>query len=31
MQAVQVGNWPAPFGITLVADLFGAIMVVLAA
>jgi multicomponent Na+:H+ antiporter subunit D len=28
--AVQVGNWPAPFGITLVADLFGAIMVVLA-
>ena len=29
--AVQVGNWPAPFGITLVADLFGAIMVTLAA
>jgi multicomponent Na+:H+ antiporter subunit D len=27
----QVGNWPAPFGITLVADLLGAIMVVLAA
>jgi multicomponent Na+:H+ antiporter subunit D len=27
--AVQVGNWPAPFGITLVADLFSAIMVVL--
>lgn len=28
--AVQVGNWPAPFGITLVADLFSAIMVLLA-
>jgi multicomponent Na+:H+ antiporter subunit D len=27
---LQVGNWPAPFGITLVADLFSAIMVVLA-
>jgi multicomponent Na+:H+ antiporter subunit D len=27
---VQVGNWPAPFGITLVADLFSALMVVLA-
>jgi multicomponent Na+:H+ antiporter subunit D len=27
--AVQLGNWPAPFGITLVADLFSAIMVVL--
>lgn len=26
---VQIGNWPAPFGITLVADLFSAIMVVL--
>jgi len=26
--AVQVGNWPAPFGITLVADLFSAIMIV---
>lgn len=26
----QVGDWPAPFGITLVADLFGAMMVVLA-
>ena len=25
----QVGNWPAPFGITLVSDLFSAIMVVL--
>lgn len=30
IQAVQVGNWPAPFGITLVADLFSALMVVLA-
>jgi multicomponent Na+:H+ antiporter subunit D len=29
--AMQAGNWPAPFGITLVADLLGAIMVVLAA
>jgi multicomponent Na+:H+ antiporter subunit D len=29
--ATQLGNWPAPFGITLVADLFSAIMVVLAA
>jgi multicomponent Na+:H+ antiporter subunit D len=28
---VQVGDWPAPFGITLVADLLSAIMVVLAA
>jgi multicomponent Na+:H+ antiporter subunit D len=26
---VQVGNWPAPFGITFVADLFSAIMTVL--
>ncbi|MGQ9848767.1 MAG: Na+/H+ antiporter subunit D [Aggregatilineaceae bacterium] len=29
IQAVQIGNWPAPFGITLVADLFSAIMVVM--
>lgn len=29
--ALQVGNWPAPFGITLVADLFGAIMVLVSA
>ncbi|MGD2186559.1 MAG: Na+/H+ antiporter subunit D [Desulfobacterales bacterium] len=29
--ASQLGNWPAPFGITLVADLFSAIMTVLAA
>jgi multicomponent Na+:H+ antiporter subunit D len=27
IQAVQIGGWPAPFGITLVADLFSAIMV----
>lgn len=27
---MQVGAWPAPYGITLVADLFSAIMVVLA-
>jgi multicomponent Na+:H+ antiporter subunit D len=30
IQVVQVGSWPAPFGITLVADVFSAIMVVLA-
>lgn len=30
IQVMQMGNWPAPFGITLVADLFSAIMVVLA-
>jgi len=29
IQASQVGNWPAPFGITIVADLFSASMVVL--
>jgi multicomponent Na+:H+ antiporter subunit D len=28
--ASQAGNWPAPYGITLVADVFGAMMVVLA-
>jgi len=28
--ATHMGQWPAPFGITLVADLFSAIMVVLA-
>jgi multicomponent Na+:H+ antiporter subunit D len=27
IQVVQAGGWPAPFGITLVADLFSAIMV----
>ncbi len=30
IQAQQIGNWPAPFGITFVADLFSALMVVLA-
>jgi multicomponent Na+:H+ antiporter subunit D len=30
IQTTQIGNWPAPFGITLVADLFSSIMVVLA-
>jgi multicomponent Na+:H+ antiporter subunit D len=29
--AVNVGGWPAPVGITLVADLFAALMVVIAA
>ncbi len=28
-QAAQMGNWPAPFGITLVADTLSAIMVVI--
>jgi multicomponent Na+:H+ antiporter subunit D len=28
--AVQMANWPAPFGITMVADLLGSLMVVLA-
>ena len=30
IQVVQAGGWPAPFGITLVADLLSAIMLVLA-
>ena len=30
IQVMQGGNWPAPFGITLVADLFSAVMVLLA-
>ena len=30
IQAAQIGNWPAPYGITLVADLFSAVMVLLA-
>lgn len=29
--ATQVGGWPAPFGITVVADMFSALMVLLAA
>lgn len=31
IQVLEMGSWPAPFGIVLVADLFGAIMVVLTA
>lgn len=30
IMASQMGDWPAPFGITLVADLFSAVMVVIA-
>jgi len=29
IQVLQVASWPAPFGITLVADLFSALMVVM--
>ena len=29
--AAQMGGWPAPFGITLVADLLSAVMVVITA
>lgn len=29
VQSTQIGDWPAPFGITFVADLFSAIMVVM--
>ena len=29
IQVLQVGSWPAPFGITLVADLFSAVMIVM--
>ena len=31
MLKVQIGNWPAPYGITLVADRFSALMIVVAA
>ena len=31
IQHLQVGNWPAPFGIVLVVDLLSAIMVTVAA
>lgn len=31
IQVVQIGNWPAPYGITLVADLFASIMVLISA
>jgi len=30
IQVLQLGNWPAPFGITFVADLFSSIMLILA-
>jgi multicomponent Na+:H+ antiporter subunit D len=30
IQSTQMGNWPAPFGITIVADQFSAIMAVMA-
>jgi len=30
IQVVQLGNWPAPFGITIAADLFSGIMVTVA-
>jgi multicomponent Na+:H+ antiporter subunit D len=30
IQVLQIGSWPAPYGITLVADLFSALMVVMA-
>jgi multicomponent Na+:H+ antiporter subunit D len=29
LQVLQIGSWPAPYGITLVADLFSALMVVM--
>jgi multicomponent Na+:H+ antiporter subunit D len=29
IQVLQVGSWPAPFGITLVADVFSAVMVLM--
>lgn len=29
IQVLQIGNWPAPYGITFVADLFSAVMLVL--
>ncbi len=29
IQVLQVGGWPAPFGVTMVADLFSAILIVL--
>jgi multicomponent Na+:H+ antiporter subunit D len=31
IQVLQVGNWPSPFGITLIADLLSSVMVVLTA
>src|SRR4051794_18034795 len=29
IQVLQMGSWPAPFGITLVADLFSSLLVVM--
>ncbi|MDZ4204904.1 MAG: Na+/H+ antiporter subunit D [Bacteroidales bacterium] len=29
IQAVQVGSWPAPFGITIVVDMFSALMILI--
>jgi len=29
IEVLQVASWPAPFGITLVADLFSALMIVM--
>jgi len=31
IQVLQIGNWPAPFGISLVVDLFSAILLLVAA
>lgn len=31
IQVVQVGDWPAPFGISMVADMFSALMVLITA
>ncbi len=31
IQVVQIGDWPAPFGVSFVADLFSALMVLVAA
>jgi len=31
IQVVQVGDWPAPFGISLVADMFSALMILITA
>ncbi len=30
IQSVQIGQWPAPYGITIVVDLFSAVMVIMA-